>query len=294
MSAARLARPGPSLPGAARQAALVLLLAAGSTSAHEFWLQPGSFAASPGDVVRTQFRVGQGWPGEVYAPDPDRVLRFGWIDAQGERSMSGAGTMRTGDEGAAWAVYRSNGAALTLEAAVFESYLREEGLESVIDARRLRDESDRPGREIYSRCAKSLLRIGAALERDGLVSRPVGLTLELVPRNAERLAAGEGPFELQLLYLGQPLPAALVRALPRAGGAVVTARTDARGVAVLHLPLAGVWLLNAVHMVRADPRLDADWESIWSSLTLEWPASPAATLSNPNGFRHAIRTSRPL
>jgi uncharacterized GH25 family protein len=80
---------------------------------------------------------------------------------------------------------------------------------------------------------------------------------------------------VQLLYQGKPLPGALVKALPHAGGAAVTARTDTRGIVALRLPAGGVWMLNAVHMVRADPRLDADWESTWSSLTLRLDSSPA-------------------
>jgi uncharacterized GH25 family protein len=275
----------------ARSAALVLLCAAGPASAHEFWLQPDTFVAAPGDVVNLQFRVGAGWPGEARALDADRALRSGWIDATGEHTMGGSVNLRASKVGPAWAVFRSNRAALTLEAAAFESYLRDEGLEHILDARRIRGESVRPGREIYSRCAETLLQIGAGSTASALVPRPMGLTLELVPQNARRLLAGDTQMAVKLLNQGKPLRAALVRALPQTGGTSLSARTDSRGVAVLPLAGGGVWLLNAVHMVRANARIDADWESIWSSLTLQLPVGSDGAAADSN---HAQPAPRPL
>ena len=57
--------------------------------------------------------------------------------------------------------------------------LREEGLESVIEARRLAGEADAEGRERYARYAKVVLRTGAGAANH--VTRPVGLKSELVP-----------------------------------------------------------------------------------------------------------------
>jgi uncharacterized GH25 family protein len=271
MSPARRARQVHLWKGWARRALAALLYTAGAASAHEFWLQPEDYAARPGEVVRMQFGVGMGWRGKVRSVDVSRVVRFGWIDAMGERPISASGTIRTGTAGPAWGVFRSNLAALMLEAEAFESYLREEGLEAVIEARKLRKESTLDGREVYSRCAKMLLQVGETKSGSDFVSRPVGLTLELVPQNFGRVVSEGDPFQVQLLYQGKPLANVLVKAFPKAGGEVIAARTDARGLAVLPILPGGIWLLNAVHMVRADARLDADWESIWSSLTLRLP-----------------------
>ena len=46
------------------------------------------------------------------------------------------------------------------------------------------------------------------------------------------------------------------------------ARTDASGRVRLELPHSGIWLIKAVHMIRAPPSTtEADWESFWASLT---------------------------
>jgi uncharacterized GH25 family protein len=291
MSAVRVARQRPKFRSWARRAVAVLLCAAGASSAHEFWLQPDDYTARPGQIVHLQFGVGMGWHGEVRSIDASRVVRFSWIDAKGERPVSALGIIRTGSAGPAWGVLRSNRAALMLEADAFESYLRDEGLEAVIDARKLRGEFTQHGREVYSRCAKTLLQVGEWKGSADFVSRPVGLTLELVPQNDGSAFSDGEPFHIRLLYQGKPLADALVKAFPKSGGAVIQARTDAHGLAVLPNLSGGIWMLTAVHMVRADPRLDADWESIWSSLTLRVPEASKAIAPNP---KRESRAARPL
>ncbi len=51
----------------------------------------------------------------------------------------------------------------------------------------------------------------------------------------------------------------------------LTAYSDVRGEFSLALPRAGVWLIKSVHMVRASFFSDADWYSLWASLTFEMP-----------------------
>src|SRR5207249_7443329 len=50
---------------------------------------------------------------------------------------------------------------IELEPEKFESYLKDEGLERVVKIRSDRKETLKPGREVFSRCAKTLLKVGA-------------------------------------------------------------------------------------------------------------------------------------
>jgi uncharacterized GH25 family protein len=77
------------------------------------------------------------------------------------------------------------------------------------------------------------------------------------------------------LYDGKPLAGALVVALLRSDPSVkLTVRTGAQGAFSLALPRGGVWLVKSVHMVRASFFSDADWYSLWASLTFEMPELP--------------------
>lgn len=260
-------------------------MASSAAQAHEFWLMPQSFNVPLAQPFQLELRVGAGWPGETLGRNPDYIERFGLLDANGERRIGGqpggdpAGMVTAKTAGAAWAVFRSKHSAITLEAPKFESYLRDEGLENIIEARRLSGTSDAPGREVYSRCAKSLLgagtRAGAVAKTPAaFLQRRTGLTLELVPKTDPQQLRGGGAFTLQLLYLNQPLRDALVKALPQTAAgetktAQITGRTDEQGRVTLPLSQGGVWLINTVHMVPAPPQYNADWESVWSSLTFE-------------------------
>ncbi len=261
-------------------AAAALLLGT-SADAHEYWLMPARFAAAPGERIGIAHRVGAGWPGETLPRDPARVRRFSLVDAQGERPIGGAagadpaGTAMLRSPGLAVAVYHSTASPLVLDAAAFEAYLREEGLEPVIAQRAARGASAAPGRELFVRHAKTLLAVGGPGAPAGPFDRPVGLDLELVPETDPRLLIDGGSFAVRLLHLGRPLAGVLVKAIPQATGeARIERRSDAAGRVVFALPAAGVWLINAVHMIEAPPASGADWQSLWSSLTLELPAAP--------------------
>jgi uncharacterized GH25 family protein len=255
--------------------AAALLLAA-AAQAHEYWLMPTRFSATPGERIGIAHRVGAGWPGETLPRDPARVRRFTLIDALGERHVAGepgadpAGRVALRSPGLSLAVYHSTGSPLVLDAGPFESYLREEGLERIVDARRARGQSAEPGRERFTRHAKTLVAVGDPAVPAGPFDRPAGLDLELVPETDPRAIAGGGRFAVRLLHLGRPLAGALVKAIPKAEGQPrLERRSDAEGRVVFALPRAGVWLVNAVHMVEAREGSGADWESLWSSLTFE-------------------------
>ena len=162
---------------------------------------------------------------------------------------------------------------VTLPADPFEAYLREEGLERVIAERQATGASSQPGRERYRRHTKTLLRVGGQTDASAL--RPAAQVLEIVPLTDPHAGTGVEGLRLQVLYRGAALPGALVKAWHRAGGQtmVLQARTDGQGRLRFDLPRDGVWMVSAVHMVRATGQGDVDWDSLWANLTFE--ADPA-------------------
>src|SRR5262249_35276115 len=202
-----------------------------------------------------------------------KIERFVLAGPAGESSIPGlpgtdpAGFARIERPGLAIIAYRSRRTAIELEAEKFEKYLVDEGLERISKTRAERGETQKPGKEVYSRCAKSLVLAGS--EPATGFDRPVGLTLELVP---EKLVSKPGELPVRLLYDSRPLEGALVVAINRdESNKKISARTGRDGRARLLLPRFGVWLVKAVHMVEAPKETGADWESLWASLTFEIP-----------------------
>jgi uncharacterized GH25 family protein len=244
---------------------------AAAVQAHELWLLPSTLDPEPGEEVPVEIRIGSGWPGEAVQRNPQRVRRFNLVDAGGERALPRipgnvpAAVAPVRRPGAAWLVYRTVDIPIEIDAPTFEKYLGEEGLEHVSAMRRAAGQADRPGRERYSRCAKTLLRVGG---RTAGWDRRLGLALEIMPLRDPARASANEPLPLRVLLQGEPREGLLVRAMPRrADRQPVQARTAKDGSVTLPLD-GGVWLINVVHMERAPGGMDADWRSVWSSLLL--------------------------
>lgn len=256
------------------------LLAAPELRAHDFWIEPSAFTPAPGQRVSVRLRVGERFRGAPVPRNPQRIERFAALGAGGEVPIAGtpnaepAGFLSLNAPGLYLLVYDTNHASVELEAKKFEEYLRQEGLEAISALRARRGQTGAPVKEIYSRCAKSLVSVGKSdgNSADAGYDRSLGLPLELVPEENPYTLKGGRDLAVRLYYGGKPLAGALVMALQRDRPEPrVEERSDSMGRVRLRLDRPGVWLIKAVHMVPAPKESGADWESFWASLTFEVP-----------------------
>jgi uncharacterized GH25 family protein len=260
------------------------VLSAVPLAAHDMWIEPTSFVPDAGAVIGLRLRVGQDFLGDPLARDPALIDQFISVDSTGRKPVYGhdggdpAGLMRVTEPGVVIIGYQSHPKPIVLPAATFNQYIKEEGLDSVAELRARRSQTNSEAREIFARCAKSLVRYGTPGEGQG--DRTLGFTLELVAqKNPYALHAGED-FPVNLTYEGRPLANALVVAMNRANPmAKITSRTDAKGHVTFRLPQDGTWLIKAVHMIPAPAGAYADWESFWASLTFQLKTPPAGVAS---------------
>lgn len=246
-----------------------------SATAHEFWLEPDNFSPKPNTNVAISILIGQNFKGNSYPYIRGEYKRFVTIDKRGERPVKGidgddpAVTMKFPQAGLAIMAHYSTAEPLTFETwESFENYLALEGLQHIGPLHRQLGKSLTNIKEIYTRCAKLLLNVGG----EGGEDRATGMPLELVAEgNPYQLAAGE-MLPVRLLFNGKPIEGVQITAFSRAEPANRQhVRTDAEGRARIALPVAGPWLLNAVHMLAPGPRDKADWTSLWASMTFSRP-----------------------
>lgn len=249
---------------------------------HDFWIEPSTFEPPVDSVVRIGLRVGPGFEGaEPVARNSAAIEAFfvagpnGRQDVIGRDGYNPAGLFRVSAPGTLVVGYRSKPSSVKLDAAAFEKYLKEEGLERIVEARAKSGRSTADVAEVFSRSVKSVLLAGDGA-RDGH-DRVLGLTLELVPERHPASLSADRRMPLRLLYQGKPLEGAMVMALSQANKPSLHARTDRNGRVVFPLD-SGVWMIKAVHMVAAPPASGADWESIWSSLTFKASTGAAGTV----------------
>lgn len=268
-------------------AAVLLLVLVGAANAwsHEFWIEPSTFAPEPGERVSVHLRVGDASEGErdEMARRSDHLLRFEAIGAKGTAPILGvlgrapAGLLRTSEPGELVLIYQGKHTFIDLPAEKFESYLEEEGLSRVIEARVRAGETLSPGRESYARYAKSVIRVQGARDGDAerVFHREIGLPIEVIPET-DPIAWEDGdPFSVRVVYDGKPLADQQVKLIHLVDHELkVLARTNAKGRVKLKPPQPGPWLVATVYMRRASEPLEGDWESFWGSLTFDLPGEP--------------------
>jgi uncharacterized GH25 family protein len=257
-------------------AVAAIALIGAPVSAHDMWVEPTTFSPGLGETVGIRLRVGHDLLGDPLPRDTSLINQFVFEDASGRKPVVGrhgtdpAGFLRADIPGLLVIGYSSNPSAVELTADKFNQYLKEEGLDTVAALRARRNETDAKARELFSRCAKSLMLSGSPSEAQG--DRPFGFTLELVAeRNPYTLRADED-LPVRLTYENRPLAGALVIAMNRLNPSEkLAARTDNVGRVRFRLQPGGMWLVKAVHMVPAAAGSHAEWESFWASLTFDLP-----------------------
>ena len=252
-----------------------------SLLAHDMWVDPTTFLPESGQVVGVRLRVGQDLIGDPLPRDPALINQFIVQDATERKPLVGrdgadpAGFLRIAAPGLLVIGYHSNPRAVELAADKFNQYLKEEGLDAVAALRARRNETGAKAREMFSRCAKSLVLSGSPKEGEG--DRSLGFPIELIAeRNPYVLRAGQDlPF--RLTYENRPLEGALVVAINRHNPSEkLSARSDKDGRVRFRLRQSGMWLVKAVHMVAAPAGSNAEWASFWASLTFELPMTNVA------------------
>ena len=260
---------------------VLLLCCAAPAAAHDYWIEASNFWLQPGERVLFYLRVGEYFSGQPASFSLGRVIRF-HIDNATRRfevlplQRDPAGMARLQDGGLQVVSFENTPTYLELPAEKFNSYLQAEGLEGILEARRQAGTSGQPGKESYSRCAKSLLWVdGDHATEDSRHQDPVGLTLELTPETNPYRMTAPAPLTVQLLHEGQPVAGALLMALNKsAPNEVQRVESGVDGRAEFDLRRSGLWLVKAVHMVPAAAEAPEDWRSYWASLTFELPAGP--------------------
>lgn len=254
------------------------VLLSSPASAHDFWLQPTGYNVAAGTHEAMTIQVGHAqfrtrWSGQL-----ERVLRFTAMGAKGGRDLRD--TLKQDHDrdallyfptpGTELLSFESNHATSVLPSIRFNDYAKFEGLTPALELRARTGKTDAPGREIYSRCAKAIVQVGPiGAQPPSYLTKPVGLTLEIVPEKDPHLLKIGEPMPVQVLYQGKPLPGATVMltSLQFDSNPLETRISDRSGRASFLVPRVGSWLINVLWTRPLQNNPDADFDTTFSSLT---------------------------
>ena len=258
---------------------LSFILVATSATAHDFWLQPQVFQTKPGIALPITALIGHGDDRGRWEADAKRVVMLksigpsGTVDLRSAFRQRGVGS-HFAPEFAKPGVYilamQTNHASSELPSKRFNDYAKDEGLLPILEYRARTGTTDSAGREIYSRRAKVLIRVGLNTRgADPISTKAVGLTLEIVPERDPYALGKSRSLPVRVFFEGKVLPRATVKLtnLNPDKKPVAIIKTDSSGRAVFRIPDSGAWLLNVVWTKPIKGRSDADFDTIFSSLT---------------------------
>ncbi len=241
---------------------------------HEFWLQPSKFFADVGDKISVQVLVGEGFVGERSEGKKNRLIQYSHHTAN---AITDLGPTLTGDTYGDVSVtlktpgthlfnFANTPKLLTMKADSFLLYLEEDGLDNAIEIRKQRNETDKPSRELYQRCVKTIVQVGP--KTDNTFAKYTGMMLEILPlKNPYDQRPGQLA-EFRILFENKPLADALIRHWNRDAANRLNEekqRSDDQGYARFRLR-AGANMISVVRMVPGKDTT-ADWHSYWGSLT---------------------------
>lgn len=258
------------------------LCSASAAQAHDFWLQPRSFQATVNTPVPFTIQVGHGKDRQRWAGRVERVVQFrslgptGAVDHKADLKAQPSpvdAEIAFRSPGVHVVVFETTPAESDLPALRFNDYAKAEGLTPALRFREQTKSTDKPGRELYSRRCKALIRVG---QPDGKpqpqVTRPVGLTLEIVPERDPYALGPNDDLPVRILFEGRPLSGALVKltSLEFDARPIATHLSDSAGRAAFKVPRTGTWLLNVIWTKPISNNPKADFETTFSSLTFSF------------------------
>ena len=263
-----------------RTACILLLGTAAATAllAHDLFLKLDTYFVPPETAVRVAVLNGT-FSSSEGAVTPDRLLDLSIVGPRERRAIPRQSWKPVGDT--TWLDVRTGapgtyviGASLSprqiaLSGDDFDSYLKEDGMPDVLDARTRNGELGRAVRERYQKHVKAVLQVGD-VRTNGFRTR-LGYPAEIVPlENPYQSRIGD-TLAFRALVDGKPVVNQLVIAGGERDGQAmeeVRVRSDTAGVARFALSGPGKWYIKFIHMepVRGD---SVNYESKWATLTFQ-------------------------
>jgi uncharacterized GH25 family protein len=230
------------------------LLCATTAVAHDFYLMPSTFLPEKGATLLVGFHVGDSFPESEVSGSPDRFLdpQLIWktgsaalqnLRVDGKRVVANTHAIA---EGNLILAVRTAPRLIELDASKFTEYLREEGLASTIAWRAKHGQSEKLGKERYSKYAKALLLSGA---QNGFAGHRVGYTIEIIPQADPTALKPGDSLPIQVMFRGKPAADLQIESAWAASNeakTTVVGNTDSEGRIRVPLSRAGRWRIHTI------------------------------------------------
>ncbi len=255
---------------------LALLILSGlsfAIQAHEFWLQPLKFNYQLNDEATINFMVGENFTGEQWDLTKHKVELLEWhtADAKADlttqvKNVKGSRLMqKLSNEGTHLFAMKSNAAYIELGAEKFNEYLKEDGLDYILNERKKKNILQTPSKENYTRFAKLIMQVGD--KTDDTYKKKVGFRIEIVPQNNPYTIKTGDYLQCLVLFEGKPLSHTLVKVWSKLNHTTFLQNIYTENDGMIKFPIStkGEWMVSTVKMISNDLPT-SQYHSLWGSL----------------------------
>lgn len=239
--------------------------------AHELWLQPDKFYYAVGDSLRAGFKIGNNFIAETSATVALEKVEFHTslsvadltskvVANQKENMLVPLTTEGTGVITSQTAVQL-----VTSSADVFNSYLKDEGLDDALYKRETVGALNLPGKENVTYYTKLIVQVGE--KRDDGFKKIMRWPIEIIPeKNPYTLIVGE-VVKFKILSNGKPLFGAKVKVWNRENNRTLIqpVYTQQDGTVEARISNRGAWMVT-VTKIHPSNKNGSDWQSYKGSL----------------------------
>ena len=257
---------------------MLLLVSATLLLAHDLFLKLETYFVPPNASIRVA--VLNGTFSQSEGPvTPDRLLDLSLVGPVQRRALARTAWKPSGDS--TWLTVQTGAAGtyvigaslsprqIALTADEFNSYLREDGIPDILNARTLNGELGVAVRERYQKHVKAVLQVGDT--RTEAYAAVLGYPAEIIPLSNPYAAKIGDTLAVRALVDGKPIASQMLLSGGERDGQAIAenwARSDTAGVARFALTEAGKWYIKFIRMVPVSGD-SVNYESKWATLTFE-------------------------
>ena len=257
---------------------MLLLVSATLLLAHDLFLKLETYFVPPNASIRVAVLNGSFSQSEGPVT-PDRLLDLSVVGPVQRRAIARTAWKPSGDS--TWLTVQTGAAGtyvigaslsprqIALTADEFNSYLREDGIPDILNARTLNGELGVAVRERYQKHVKAVLQVGDT--RTEAYATVLGYPAEIIPLSNPYAAKIGDTLAVRALVDGKPIASQMLLSGGERDGQAIAenwARSDTAGVARFALTEAGKWYIKFIRMVPVSGD-SVNYESKWATLTFE-------------------------
>lgn len=149
-----------------------------------------------------------------------------------------------------------------------QNYLHEIGADESIQEEWNKSKKNKRWREIYTKHAKTFVKVSKGATDTSAWSEPVGMLLEIVPETDPTALKAGDDLSVRILKHGQALPDFPVGLVYESSHKGQIAKTDEQGRVKFHLEKSGHWMVRGTEL-RKSNQPNTEWESSFTTLSLQ-------------------------